>query len=408
MTVFAYNIPGEDIRENMNMHVPEDKIAKKVRELKPSGTLLVNKKANEMKAAGEKVINLSVGEPDFDTPGFIKDAAIQAIKEGFTKYTDSSGIKQLREAICGKFLKDNDLSYDPDQIIVSSGAKHSLFNVFLAICDEGDEVIIPAPYWVSYPEMVNLAGGKPVICRFGPDYKIDFDHLKTLVNPKTKAIILNSPSNPSGIVYVKDELERIGKFIIENNLMCISDEVYEKLIYDGLKHVSIASLDSRLKDLTVVVNGVSKTYAMTGWRIGYLAASTGLAKAIANIQSQTTSNPVSISQKAALAAIVSDPEQIEPMVKEFEKRKNFLLNSLDSSITFVRPQGAFYLLFKIGDFTSLELAGKLLEEQKLATVPGADFGIEGFVRMSFATSMENLEEAVKRINLFAKQILSKK
>ncbi|MCL5409169.1 MAG: pyridoxal phosphate-dependent aminotransferase, partial [Candidatus Omnitrophica bacterium] len=295
----------------------ENKFSRKTKELKPSATLLINKKVSEMKAKGEKILNLSVGEPDFDTPAFIKGAAIKAINEGFTKYTDSSGIKELREEISKKLFKDNNLLYYPEQIIVSNGAKHSLFNIFLAICDEGDEVIIPQPYWVSYPEMVKIAGGKPVFCRFNNEYKIDIEHLKSLINEKTKAIILNSPSNPSGIVYEKDELKTIGEIILRNNIFCISDEVYEYYIYDGKKHVSIASLNEELKNLAIVVNGVSKTFSMTGWRIGYLAAPLSLAKVIGNIQSQTTSNPSSISQKAALSALSFNLKDISPIIREF-------------------------------------------------------------------------------------------
>lgn len=381
----------------------ENKISQRAKNIKPSSTLAVNKKAAELVAAGEKIINLSVGEPDFDTPDFIKQAAIRALNEGFTKYTDSSGIKQLRQAICDKFKKDNNLDYQVEQIIVSCGAKHSLFNVLLAICDQDDEIIVPAPYWVSYPEMIKLAGGKCVVCKYKEDFKMDIEHLKSIITRKTKAIILNSPSNPTGIVYSEKELIEIAEIACKYGIIVISDEVYEKLVYGGLKHISIASLGEEIKKLTIVVNGVSKTYAMTGWRIGYLAAEMPVAKAIANIQSQTTSNPTSFAQKAALTAITTDQSFIKPMIEEFEKRRNFIINNLSPKIHYCKPDGAFYVLLKIGNMTSGQLAQKLLEEEKLATVPGDDFGAEGFVRISFATSMTNLEETVKRLNNFAER-----
>ncbi|MCM8816540.1 MAG: pyridoxal phosphate-dependent aminotransferase [Candidatus Omnitrophica bacterium] len=382
----------------------EEKISARAKNIKPSSTLAVNKKAAELIAAGERVINLSVGEPDFDTPEFIKQSAINALNQGFTKYTDSSGIKPLRQAICEKFKRDNNLVYQPDQIVVSCGAKHSLFNIMLAICDEGDEVIIPAPYWVSYPEMVKLAGGKCVVCRYNEDFKIDIEHLKSIITKKTKALILNSPSNPTGIVYTRQELQQIAEIVCQHKIIVISDEVYEKLIYDGQKHVSIASLGDDIKKLTVVVNGLSKTYSMTGWRIGYLAAELSLAKSIANIQSQTTSNPTSFVQKAALEAILADQSFVEKMVEEFERRRNYILENISPLITYCRPAGAFYLLLKIGDMPSTQLAQRLLEEEKLATVPGDDFGADGFVRISFATDMENIKETIKRLNRFAERM----
>lgn len=382
----------------------EEKISQRAKNIKPSSTLAVNKKAAELIASGEKVINLSVGEPDFDTPDFIKQAAIKALNEGFTKYTDSSGIKPLRQAICEKFKRDNGLEYKDEQIVVSCGAKHSLFNVILAICDDGDEIIIPAPYWVSYPEMVKLAGGRCVVCRYNKNFKIDVEHLKSVITNKTKALILNSPSNPTGIVYTKEELEEIAEIACKYKIIVISDEVYEKLVYEGKKHISIASLNEDIKRLTVVVNGVSKTYAMTGWRIGYIAAESVLAKAIANIQSQTTSNPTSFAQKAALEAISADQSFVELMRKEFEKRRNYIIENISPLIEYCKPDGAFYVLLKIGQMPSTILAQKLLEEEKLATVPGDDFGAEGFVRISFATSLENIKETIFRLNRFAERI----
>lgn len=381
----------------------EDKISIRAKTIKPSSTLAINKKATELAASGEKIINLSVGEPDFDTPDFIKNSAIESIKEGFTKYTDSSGILQLRQAICNKFSRDNKLYYEPEQIVVSCEAKHSLFNVLLAICDTGDEIIIPAPYWVSYPEMVKIAGGIPVVCNCQDNFKIDISHLKSIITKKTKAIVLNSPSNPTGIVYSKEELEVIAEIACKNSIIVISDEVYEKLVYGNARHISIASLNDEIKQMTVVVNGVSKTYAMTGWRIGYLAAALPITKAVANIQSQTTSNPTSFAQKAALSAISSDQNEVEKMVREFEKRRDYIIENISPLVTYCRPEGAFYVFMKIGNMKSSELAQRLLEEKKIATVPGDDFGAEGFIRISFATKMENIIQAIDRINHFAEE-----
>lgn len=379
----------------------KEMISARAKMIKPSNTMAINQLAKELKAQGEKIINLSVGEPDFPTPDFIAQAGISAIQEGFTRYTEASGTLNLRKAICEKFARDNNLSYNPSQIVVSSGAKHSLFNIFLALCDPGDEVIIPAPYWISYPEMVSLASGVPIISPFGTDYKILPDQLKRLITPRTKLFLLNSPSNPSGIVYTKKELEDLASILLENNILTISDEVYEYFVYGESTHLSIASLSSEMQDHTVVVNAVSKSYSMTGWRIGYMAAPQPIASAIASIQSQTTSNPVSISQKAAEIAILSGYSSIAPMVEEFAMRRDYLISNLDSRIRYVRPDGAFYLLLSIGNFTSADLSKKLLDEEKLATVPAQDFGIEHFVRISFAISFELLKEAVDRLNQFA-------
>jgi len=378
----------------------EEKISERVKEIKPSATLEINKKANQLKKNGINIINLSVGEPDFDTPAPIKESAISSLKEGFTKYTESSGILELREAICEKFLKENKLSYSPEQIVVSNGAKHSLFNIMLAILNYGDEVIIPAPYWVSYPEMVKIAGGKPVFCRWNEKFKIDIEHLKKLINKKTKAIIINSPCNPTGIVYNEEELKEISEILVRNKILCISDEIYEKIIYDNLPHISIASFNEEIKKLTIIVNGVSKTFAMTGWRIGYIAAEKEIAKAIGNIQSQTTSNPVSFVQKASVYAIRNGKTLFESMVKEFERRRNFLIENLPNSIFYPKPEGAFYIFMKFGNLDSEELAKKLLEKKHLAVVPGNDFGANEFIRISFALNIEKLKEAVERIKEF--------
>ncbi|MCK9265780.1 pyridoxal phosphate-dependent aminotransferase [bacterium] len=377
-------------------------ISQKIKDLKPSATLAINRKSKEMQAKGLPVINLSVGEPDFDTPQPVKECAIQSINEGFTKYTVEKGTVELREEICKKLQTDNNLSYDPEHIIVSNGAKHSLFNTFLAIIEPGDEVIIPAPYWVSYPAMVNILGGVPVFCRWDKNFKIDIEHLKSLINNKTKALVLNSPSNPTGVVYNKKELEAISEVLTQKGVLCISDEIYEKIIYNK-EHISIASLSPEMKKLTVVINGVSKSFAMTGWRIGYTASEPEISAAIAKIQGQTTSAPSSISQKAAYSAIKYGEQLVAPMVKEFKKRRDYLLENLSEKFVYPMPDGAFYLFFTLNNIDSVTLANQLLEEKLLATVPCQDFGADKYVRISYATSLDNLKEAVKRLNQVAEE-----
>lgn len=378
-------------------------LSERVDLIKPSATMSLNRKVKEMKAKRIDVINFTVGEPDFDTPEEIKEYACKAIKDGFTKYTEEKGIKELREAICEKLERENNLKYDPEEIVVSNGAKHSLFNIFLAILNPGDEVIIPVPYWVSYPAMVLLAGGVPVFCKYNEKFKIDIEYLKECITKKTKAIILNSPSNPTGIVYEKDELEKIAEIIIQNNLLCVSDEVYEKIIFEKT-HISIASLSEEIKEKTIVVNGVSKTFAMTGWRIGYVACKREIADAIGKIQGQTTSAPSSISQKAAYLGIKEGGKLYKNMVEEFKKRRNYIVENISKEITYPFPEGAFYLFFNFKNFPSRDFAEKLLEEKLVAIVPGDDFGVDTYSRISYATSMENLKEGIKRINEFVKEI----
>ncbi|MGC8977058.1 MAG: pyridoxal phosphate-dependent aminotransferase [Candidatus Ratteibacteria bacterium] len=381
----------------------ENLISERTKLLKPSATLSLNRKAKQMKANGLDVINLTVGEPDFDTPEEIKEYAIKAMKDGFTKYTEEKGIKELREAICEKLEKENNLKYEPEEIVVSNGAKHSLFNIFLSILNSGDEVIIPVPYWVSYPAMVIISGGIPVYCKYNEKFKIDIDDLKAKISEKTKAIILNSPSNPTGIVYDKKEIEELADVILSNKIICISDEVYEKIIFDKI-HISIASLSKEIKDLTIVVNGVSKTFAMTGWRIGYIACKREIADNIAKIQGQTTSAPSSISQKAAYYAIKEGENLYKKMVEEFKKRRDFLVENLPEIIKYPYPEGAFYIFLNINDIKSNQLSEKLLEKKLIATVPGEDFGVDNYIRISYATSIENLKKAVERINEFIKEI----
>ncbi|SDF20406.1 pyridoxal phosphate-dependent aminotransferase [Sporomusa acidovorans] len=387
--------------------------------ISPSSTLAIDAKAKKMKAEGIDVIGFGAGEPDFDTPEHIKKAAIAAIEAGFTKYTPASGIMELKQAICKKFKKDNGLDYTPAQIVVSNGAKHSLINTFQAICNPGDEVIIPAPYWVSYPEMVKIAGGVPVIVKTSEQsgFKFTVDQLQQALTKKTKAIILNSPSNPTGMVYSKEELTEIADLAVERGVFVVSDEIYEKLIYDGYQHVSIASLNDKIKEQTIVVNGVSKTYAMTGWRIGYTASNNEIAKIMANIQSHATSNPNSIAQKAAEAAICGNQDMINTMVAEFISRRDYMVKRINAipGLSCVTPKGAFYVLMNISKLIGKAIEGKqiygsddfadvLLEKAQVALVPGSGFGIDTHVRLSYATSLKNITEGLNRIaNLLNKQ-----
>lgn len=380
------------------------KIAKRIQEVKESPTLAITAKAKEMKQRGEDVVSFGAGEPDFDTPSHIKSVAIKAIEGGFTKYTASSGIPELKKAICEKFLQQNSLEYKPEQIIVSCGAKHSLYNILQVICDEGDEVIIPSPYWVSYPEMVRLAGGVPVILntKQSDEFKVKREDLKKAITKRTVAFILNSPSNPAGSVYDKAELENIAEVLIDKKIAVISDEIYEKLIYDNEKHVSFASLGKDAYNLTFVVNGVSKSYAMTGWRIGYLAApNRELASAIGRLQDHSTSNPTSISQKAALEALNGNQVCIGKMVGEFKKRRDFMIKKINGmrGISCVKPKGAFYAFCDISEtkMGSFELARRLLEEAKVAVIPGEPFGWNTHIRLSFATAIEDIEKGLQRI-----------
>lgn len=387
-------------------------LARRTEDISPSVTLAISSKAKEMKKRGEDVIILGAGEPDFDTPIAIKQSAIDAINSGFTKYTPASGIKELKEAIIEKFRRDNGLEYSLDEIIVSCGAKHSLYNTLLSICDPLDEVVIFSPYWVSYPEMIRLVGAKPVFVETKEeDSFIPSDEkIKKVITSQTKAIIVNSPCNPTGSIYGQDILENIGKIAVENDLWIISDEVYEKIIYDSLSHISIATLGEEIKKRTIVVNAVSKTYAMTGWRIGYVAADRNIVKAMSDIQSHTTSNPASISQKAAVKALNDCKDDVTVMVGEFEKRRNFVVDRLKSvkGLSFSFPKGTFYIFLNVRNFlnkyydgvkidSALDLAGYLLEKFKVAVVPGEGFGVKGYIRLSFASSIEELDKGLTRI-----------
>ncbi len=387
-------------------------IAERAKKIKPSPTLSVDSKAKELKAKGFDVVNFGVGEPDFDTPEHIKEAAIKAIKDGFTKYTPVGGIDELKEAIVEKLEKENGLKYGKENILVSCGAKHSLYNIAQALFGPGDEVIIPAPYWVSYPDQVLINDAQPVIVETYEEdnFTIRPELLKEKITKKTKALILNSPSNPTGFIYDRKTLERIAEIALQHNIYIISDEIYEKLIYDGESHVSIASLGDEIKEKTIVVNGLSKSHAMTGWRIGYAAGPVEIIKTMTKIQSQSTSNPTSIAQKAAVAALKGPQDSVEGMRKEFEKRRNYLVNELNNinGISCRMPKGAFYAFPNISKVlgkknngknieNSMELSIYLLEKALVALVPGSAFGAEGFIRISYATSMENLKKGIERI-----------
>jgi aspartate aminotransferase len=387
-------------------------ISKRVQAIKPSPTLAIDAKAKQLKAQGIDVVNFGVGEPDFDTPVNIKTAAKKAIDDGYTKYCPVAGSPEIKKAIIDKLKKDNALEYVPDEIIVSCGAKHSLYNLFQAILDDADEVIIPAPFWVSYPDMVKLAGGSPVVINTGDknNFKITADALQKTITKATKAVILNSPSNPTGATYSSDELKAIAQVCAQNNLIIISDEIYEKLVYDDFKFTSTASISPQVKALTVVINGVSKAFAMTGWRIGYAAGPKEIISAMAKIQSQSTSNPTSISLKATVEALNGQQNDVETMRQEFEKRRNYIVERLNNinGITCLKPNGAFYVFPNISALlgktyngklinTDMEFADYLLENAKIAVVPGSAFGANGYMRLSYATSIENIKKGIDRL-----------
>jgi len=385
------------------------RLAKRVANIGESVTLEITSKAKKMAKEGIDVVSFAAGEPDFDTPDFIKQAAIKAINEGFTKYTPSSGMLELREAIARKFKKDNNLDYSPAEIVVSNGAKHSLYNIFQALCEAGDEVIIPAPYWLSYPAMVNMSEAKNVFVETIPrnNFKITEKDLEAKITKKTKCFVLNSPSNPTGSLYEQDELEMIAAIAVKHKFYVISDEIYEKLVYDNKKYVSIGSLGKDIHDLTITVNGVSKSYSMTGWRIGYAAGPIEVMKAIANVQSHATSNPCSISQKATLAGLEGDQKFILDMKTEFQKRRDLMVSRLNKmkNISCIKPGGAFYVFCDISKFGqgSAKIANRLLEEARVAVIPGEPFGADSFIRFSFATSVGAINKGLDRIEEWAEK-----
>jgi aspartate aminotransferase len=388
------------------------KLSSRATRIKPSPTLAITAKAQELRAKGRDIIGFGAGEPDFDTPANIKQAAIRAIDEGFTKYTPVGGIEDLKDAIIAKLKKDNGLEYKRSQVFVSCGAKHSLYNIAQVLFESGDEVIVPAPYWVSYPDIVVLADATPVIVQTSEKngFKLDPADLKKAITQRTKAVVINSPSNPTGATYTAAELGRIAEVISEKNIIAISDDIYEKILYDGMRFTDIASCSSELRDLTIVVNGVSKSHAMTGWRIGYAAGPENVIKAATDFQSQNTSNPTSIAQKAAVEALKGSQDTVAMMVGEFQKRRDFIVDGLNNipGVNCLKPEGAFYVFPNVSGLfgksckgtvvkSSSDVTEFLLENADVAVVPGVVFGNDNHIRLSYATSLRNIEEGLKRI-----------
>ena len=394
-------------------------LSTKSKAVKPSSTLAITAKATELKSQGIDVVGFGAGEPDFRTPENICNAAIDAINDGFTKYTAASGIKELKQAICDKFKEFNKLNYEPDQIVISNGGKHSLTNVFTVLCNPGDEVIIPAPYWLSYPEIVKLAGGEPVIVYGGKEqgYKVSVEQLKAAITDKTKALILNTPNNPTGMIYTEEELREMADFAVENDIYVVSDEMYENLVYNGQKHVSIASFNEEIYKRTITVSGLAKSYAMTGWRIGYTGSSKEIAKLMGSVQSHQTSNPNSIAQKAAVEALTGDQSTVKMMIEEFDKRRQYMYDRICKMkyVSTLEPNGAFYVFIdvhdvleksykgnKIGDTS--EMARILIEEFNVAVVPCADFGFPEHIRLSYAIKIETIDKGLSRIEKFLEEL----
>ena len=385
-------------------------ISRRAASLSPSLTLAIDSMAKAMKAEGQDVVGFGAGEPDFDTPQHIKDAAIKALNEGFTKYTPSSGIPELRQAIADKFKRENGLSYQPSQIIVSNGGKHSCYNVILATCQDGDEVIIPAPYWLSYPEMARLAGATPVILSTTDktEFKVTPEQLRAAITPRTRLFILNSPGNPTGSVYTPAEIKALGDICVEKGVLIMSDEIYEHLLYDGATHQSVASFSPAHYHHTVVVHGFAKAWSMTGWRLGFLAAPEPIAKAIDAVQSHSTSNPTSFAQKGAVAALTGPQDHLKGWLAEYARRRAYAWKKLNSipGISCVNSKGAFYLfpnISKLG-LKSADFCARLLETEKVAAVPGIAFGADDYLRISYATSLANIEKGLDRLEKFARTL----
>lgn len=389
-------------------------LSDRIKKVGPSPTLAITAKAKKMKAEGHDVVSFGAGEPDFDTPVYIKDSAIDSIRKGFTKYTATSGIPELKEAIVEKFKRDNNIQYSAEEIIVSCGAKHVLYNIFQAVCNEGDNVIIPSPFWVSYTEMVKLSGAEPLLVDTyeKDDFAPDPQKIRKVINSKTKVIIINSPNNPTGAVYKEEILRAIAEIAVEKDILLISDEVYEKIIYDGEKHFSPASINEETKKHAITVNAVSKTYSMTGWRIGYAAGPKDIISAMSRLQDHSTSNPTSFAQKASIVALKESQESVYNMVKEFSKRKNFTVGKLKTikGITFSNPRGAFYIMINVSKYlgarfkNATELAGALLEKEKVAIVPCCGFGAPNYLRLSFAIAEKEIEKGLDRIEKFLKEL----
>jgi aspartate aminotransferase len=386
------------------------RISQRAASLSPSLTLAIDSKAKQMKAEGQDVVGFGAGEPDFDTPQHIKDAAAKALADGFTKYTPASGIPELRQAIADKHKRENGLTYKPSQIIVSCGGKHSCYNVIIATCQEGDEVIIPAPYWLSYPEMVKLAGAKSVIIETSDktEFKVTPAQLRAAITPRTRLFILNSPSNPTGCVYTPDEVKALGDICVEKGVLIMSDEIYEHLLYDGAKTRSVASFSPAHQEHTIIVHGFAKAWSMTGWRLGWCAAPEPIAKAIDAIQSHSTSNPTSFAQKGAVAALTGSQDHLPKWLAEFARRREFAWKKLNNipGISCVNAKGAFYLFPNIAKtgLKSTDFCAKLLEAQKVAAVPGIAFGADDYLRISYATSMANIEKGLDRIDQFVRSL----
>ena len=385
-------------------------LTKRIRSVKPSITLAITSKAKAMLKQGIDIVGFGAGEPDSDTPQHIKDAAKKALDDGLTKYTPASGTVDLKQAVCKKLKDANHLDYQPANIVISCGAKHSLYNIMQVICEEGDEVIIPAPYWVSYPEMVKLAGGTPVIINTAEEdrFRLRPQQLKQAITPKTRALVINSPNNPTGSMYSRAELEQIAAVAVEHNLLLISDEIYEKIVYDGNTATSIASFSDKVKKQTITVNGFSKTYSMTGWRLGYLAAEEEIASAVGKLQSQSTSNPTTFAMAGAVAALESSQDCVAEMVQTFDKRRKYIVPRLNAieGISCQMPEGAFYVFPNISQLglDSVSFCERLLNEAKVAAVPGAGFGSDANIRLSYAISLEQIEKGLDRIEQFVKKL----
>ncbi len=394
-------------------------LSKKALAVKPSSTLAITAKAKELKEKGLDVVGFGAGEPDFNTPDNICEAAIKAINEGFTKYTPASGINDLKQAICDKFKRFNNIDYKQNQIVISNGGKHSLTNVFEAILNPGDEVIIPAPYWLSYPEIVKLADGIPVFVRGEKEqgYKVNAKQLQEVTTNNTKAIILNTPSNPTGMIYTEEELREIADYAVKNDVYVVADEMYEHLVYNGGRHVSIASFNEEIYKRTITVSGLAKSYAMTGWRIGYTGSSVEIAKLMSSVQSHQTSNPNSIAQKAAVEALVGDQSTVAMMLDEFNKRRIYMYDRITkmSLVSTLEPLGAFYVFVDVREVLDKEYKGKkietaanmadiLIEDYNIAVVPCADFGFKKHIRLSYAISIEEIDKGLTRLESFLNEL----
>jgi len=387
--------------------------------MKPSATIEITSKIAELKKDGIEIIGFNIGEPDFDTPENIREKAKEGLDLGHTRYTPAAGTIDLREEIGKKLYKDNNLKYTYKDIIVSNGAKQSIMNALLTLCEKGDEVIIPSPYWVSYIEMVKLTGAKPVLVQLDErdNFKLDIEKINNTITPKTKCIMLNSPNNPTGAIYSENHLREIGEICVDNDIYILADEIYEKLIYDGEEHISIGTLSEEIKDKTILINGVSKTYAMTGWRIGYAAGPRDIIKAMSDLQGHMTSGPNAPAQYASLEALRNTEKSVEVMVKEFDRRRKYIVDRLNSieGITCNLPKGAFYVMPNVKGFygkssgsfkieNSMDLTNYLLEEAKIAVAPGEAFGINDNIRIAYSNSMENIEKGMDQMERALKKL----